>query len=145
MPAPLPQPTREAIVRAIDNGMTYAETASVLGVGAASVSRTLRRSREAGTLEPAPPGGGNPSPIRDRVLRVLRYLVERKLSDATLQELAIELTQYTGVATSRSSISRALQRLGMTRKKSPSSRSRRTRQKTERDGVPFALSLPLPD
>jgi transposase len=144
MPAPLPLPTREAIVRGSNQGLTYAEIASLLGVGVASVSRTLRRSREHGTVEPDPPGGGNLSPLRDRVLRVLKYLVEKKLSDATLEELAVELTHYAGIATSRSSVSRALQRLGMTRKKSPSSRRRRTRPRIGKSGARSAPSSPSP-
>lgn len=44
---PHPQKIRLAVVRAVEErGMTYAETAELLGIGEASVSRILRRHRE---------------------------------------------------------------------------------------------------
>ncbi len=121
---PTPEQLREAIVRAFhEQGMSYEEIAELLGVGEATVSRVLRLHRETGSVTPRPRGGGNFSPIRGEVANELSALVAER-SDATGEELATELAQRIGVKTSRSSVVRALHRLGFTRKKSPSSPKR---------------------
>lgn len=121
---PTPEQLRAAIVRAFhEQGMSYEEIAELLGVGEATVSRVLRLHRETGSVAPRPRGGGNFSPIRGEVAGELSALVAER-SDATVKELATELAQRIGVKTSRSSVLRALHRLGFTRKKSPSSPKR---------------------
>lgn len=113
---------REAIVRAVENqGLTYSETAELLAVGEATVSRVLRRKRETGDVALRPRGGGYLSPLRGDVATELEALVA-ELPDATVAELTEELMRRTAVRTSRSAVQRALHRLGFTRKKSPSSR-----------------------
>jgi len=112
-----PVAVREAIVRAVDElGMTYEETAALLDVGEATVSRVLRRHRERGTVEPDPPGGGNYSPISGGVAQFLKQLVA-KMPDATIEEFTAALIEATGVDTSCSGVQRALRRLGYSRKK----------------------------
>lgn len=107
---------REAIVRAQQQGQTYAQIAALLGVGEATVSRVLRRHRETGAVMPKPRGGGNLSPIRGTVAETLVALIHER-PDMTQAELAAALAERESVKLSRSSIKRALQRLGFSRKK----------------------------
>ena len=131
---------REAIVRAFhDRKLSYAEIAELLAVGEATVSRVLRRHRETGTVAPLPRGGGNFSPLRGEVLDTLRALV-RERPDATIDELTNSLIDRAQVQTSSSSVCRALQRLGYSRKKSPSSRSSATPRSIARGAKPSARS-----
>jgi transposase len=134
----LPQSVRQAIVRIHDQGFTYAETASMLDVGEATVSRILRLRRETGGIEPRPRGGGNTSPIR-RVERLLSAIL-RDMPDATVVELTQMLMSRSRVRTSRSSVQRALARLGYSRKKNGSRRRSATLQSTERDTASSARS-----
>jgi transposase len=136
----IPRQVREAIVRSHQqNGLTYAETAALLGVGEATVSRILRRKRETGDVDPRPAGGGNWSPIVGRIARLLRSLV-RDMPDATVRELTAALMSRGDVSTSRSVVQRALAREGFTRKKSPSSPKSATRRKTVGGDAPSERS-----
>lgn len=119
---PHPEKIRVAVVRAVEQkGMTYAETAEMLGIGVASVNRILRRHRETGSVAPKPKSGGRLSPIAGDVADELEALV-RARPDATVQEMLDELVASTGVDTSLSAMKRALHRLGFSRKKRSSSR-----------------------
>jgi transposase len=114
---PHPEKIRLAIVRAFEReGLTYGEIARLLGVGEASVSRILRLHRETGSIAPRPKGGGRLSPVRGKVASKLASLV-KATPDATVAELMEALVEQTGVATSASSMKRALHRLGFSRKK----------------------------
>ena len=117
---PTPPQVRRVIVRLRQEGRTYDEIAELVGVGPATVNRILRRYRETGSLEPLAPGGGNPSPLR-RIESKFKALVSA-MPDATVAEMATALRKAEKLATSRSSVQRALVRLGYSRKKSPSSR-----------------------
>jgi transposase len=109
--------------------LTYEVIAELLGVGRATVSRVLRRHREAGTVQPRPRGGGNRSPIRGKAAEKLSALLANR-PDLTVAEMAAELTRLTKIQTSRSSVHRALTRLGYTRKKRASLPSNATRPRT---------------
>src|SRR5512132_454793 len=118
---PTPPQVRLAIVKLFhEEGRSYADIARLLSIGEATVSRVLRQHRETGGVEPRAPGGGNFSPITGGVARALRALVE-KLPDATVKEFASALRAQKTVKTSRSSVQRALKRMGYSRKKSASS------------------------
>ena len=110
------QAIRRAIVRGHKQGKTYQEIAWLLGIGQATVNRILRRWRETGSVRPRRRGGGNFSPIRGKVARLLRYILT-DMRDATVIELTEALTERGGIKTSRSSVQRAVHRLGYTRKK----------------------------
>jgi transposase len=116
---PLDVRVREAIVAARADGMSYVEIATLLKVGEATVSRVLRLHRERGAVTPRARGGGNFSPITGKVADLLVRIVT-SLPDATIDELTAALTKQAKVETSRSSVMRALRRLGFSRKKSPS-------------------------
>ena len=138
---PLPTKLRHAIVSARGDGLTYDAIAEMLGVGRASVSRVLRLHRETKTVEPRARGGGNTSPLRGRVARLLKAIID-EAPDATVAELTAALMARTDVQTSRSGVQRALDRLGYTRKKSPSSRSNATRPSTGCAAASSARSSP---
>ena len=132
MGAPVPERTREAIVRAIhDRNLTYKETADLLGVGEATVSRVLRLHRETGAVEPRPRGGGAFSPITSKFTELLHAIVT-SMPDATVEELTAAFTRDSGQRTSRSAMQRALDRLGYSRKKRLSSPKKGTRRSTRR-------------
>lgn len=112
---------RAVIVRLREQGRTYQEIADTVGLGVATVNRILRLHRETGATDPAQPGGGNFSPIRGKVEAKLRALVDA-MPDTTVAELAEALSKAEKLSTSRSSVQRALGRMGYSRKKRSSSR-----------------------
>ena len=119
MGQPKPREVREAIVRAREQQLGYNEIAKLLGVGRATVSRTLRLDRESGDVEPRPKGGGNFSVFRDEVAELLLAIVE-SMPDASIRELTRAFEQQSKQSTSAASVGRALRRLGYSRKKRPS-------------------------
>jgi transposase len=134
-----PLKLRAAVLRARAEGRTYEEVATLLGIGRATVNRILRLHRETNSLEPRPRGGGNVSPIHDRVAELLTAIVA-ETPDATVVELAEMLMRRSGISTSRSGVTRALARLGFSRKKSPSSRRSATRRRISNAAKSFARS-----
>lgn len=135
----LPIQVRLAIVSLRDEGHTYEQIASLLGVGRASVSRLLRRRRETGALDRLPRGGGWESPIRGRIADLLCRIVEER-NDATLDELTAALIERAQIETSRSGVVRAMARLGFTRKKSRWCRPSATRPRIAIGGRSTARS-----
>jgi transposase len=81
-------------------------------VSVSFVTRLLQLQRSTGSLEPRPHGGGNPAVLGPEDLEQLRELI-RQQPDATLEELR----QRLGVSCSLMTISRALRKLGLPRKK----------------------------
>lgn len=127
--------TRNAIVRAWhEEKLTYEQIAQRLCVGEATVSRILLLHRETGAVDPRPRGGGNWSPIQKEIAELLTRIVE-EMPDATIAELTEALLKRADVETSRSSVQRAMQRLGFSRKKRPSPRSSATRPSASRTGA----------
>ena len=114
-----PRELREAILRARAKNLTYNEIAELVGVGRATVNRTLRLHRESGDIEPRPKGGGNLSLFHDKVAKLLLAIVET-LPDASLEELTRAFEDQSHLSTSRAAVGRALQRFGYSRKKRPS-------------------------
>jgi transposase len=124
---PIPLKVREAVLQARDEGLSYAETADLWGIGYASVNRILRLERETKSIEPRPRGGGNVSPIHGPIADLLVKLVG-EMPDATVAELTAVLADRAEITTSRSGVQRALLRLGFSRKKRHSSPASATRQ-----------------
>lgn len=125
------QPTspeiREVIVRFQDEGRTYEEIAELTDVGYATVSRVLRLHRETGGVKPKAPVGGNQSPIRGKVEKRLRDLVEA-MPDSTVREFAEALERAEKLATSRPSVQRALKRMATREKELHRGRARQPRE-----------------
>jgi transposase len=133
MGAPISAELRQAIVRTYEEGgRSYDDVADLLGVGRATVNRVLRLKRETGSVAPKPRGGGNRSPIHGKIAELLVAIVTT-MPDATVAELADVLVARAPIRTSRTSILRALDRLGYSRKKSPSWRRSATRPRTSSD------------
>src|SRR3954466_10864533 len=81
-------------------------------VSVSFITRLLQLHRSTGSLEPRPHGGGNPAVPSPEDLPPPRELVQQQ-PDATLEELC----QRLGASCSLMTISRALRKLGLPRKK----------------------------
>jgi transposase len=113
---------RERVVAACDCGEeTREQVARRFSVSVAWVYRLLARRRDTGTIAPKPHGGGQPPVFQGESAERLRKAVE-DCPDATLEELR----DATGVGCGTSAVFRALNRLGLPRKKSPSGLLSRT-------------------
>jgi transposase len=121
MPKPISVEVRERVVAAHREGLgTYEELAEIFSVGAASVDRWLRMARETGSLVPKLPPGRTPK-LDEGARAILRELVEGR-PDATLAELGESLEQRLGVRLVPSAIFKVLAKMGISRKKRPSTR-----------------------
>ena len=108
---------RQKVVAAVERGdSTIEEVASSFGVGQTFVKKMLRQHRETGDLRPRPHGGGQTRRLSDRHHKLLRQEVERG-PDKTAEALRDHLEERAGVTVSRPTVSRALSRLGLSRKK----------------------------
>src|ERR1051326_3349005 len=108
---------RERIVLAYESGEgTLDEVADIFEVGRRTVARLLEKYRSGESLASLPHGGGYPAALRDRQLTLLRERV-LQAPDATLAELARYLKRKAGVGVHPATVCRALQRLGLPRKK----------------------------
>src|SRR4051794_11143495 len=113
---------RERVVAACDEGIaTREQVAARFAVSVRWVRDLLKRRRETGSIAPKPRGGGRAPAFDGEAAARLRQAV-RDGTDATLAELA----EAAGVACSPAAVFRALDRLGVTRKKSPGGRPSRT-------------------
>ena len=105
---------RQRVVDAWDQKTgTQPEIARRFNVSVDWVKKLLRQRRRTGSIAPQKRGGRKPPKFTGERLERLRELVEQK-PDATLEELL----EATGVSASIMAVSRALQRLGFTFKKS---------------------------
>ena len=116
------------MVLAYDAGEgTLDEVADTFGVGRCTVARMMKLWRAGQSLAPLLHGGGYPATLNEKVLALLQKQVEVQ-PDATLSELAAYLKGKAKVQVHPSNICRALQRLGLPRKKKPcGSRASRSR------------------
>ena len=111
---------RTRVLRACDGGSGTRAVAARYAVSEAWVRRLKQRRRETGSVEPraATPG---PKPALDRHADRLRELV-RQAPDRS----AAEYRDRLGVPVAAVTVWRALRRLGLTHKKSPTGRPSRT-------------------
>lgn len=117
MPAPLSTDLRNKIIDSYNRGEgTYNEIAALFSIGVASVARFLRRFREYGDVSPAPHGGGNQPLIKTKDHKKLESMVVKNTSATADELVGLWYTKY-NIRLSRSSMQRALQRIGMTVKK----------------------------
>lgn len=106
---------RSRIVAAVDAGMSKAEAARRYDVALSSVKRYVARKAATGTLDPTPRPGRTPI-IRPQQLEALRAQL-RDHPAAYLDEHCTLWEQASGVRVSRITLSRAIRRVGFTRKK----------------------------
>jgi transposase len=91
---------------------TLSQIAERFLVSVSFVTRLLQLHRTTGSVEPKPHGGGNPAVLTAEDLQRLRDLIDDR-PDATLEECR----EHLGSSCSLATISRALSRLGLPRKK----------------------------
>ena len=106
---------RKKIVDAIERGMPKAQAARTFGVGISTVKRYATKLRRGESLEPGKAPGKRPK-IDERVGKLLEEdLKERPF--VTLRERCEYVRAVSGVSVSRSTMCRAIARVGSTRKK----------------------------
>jgi transposase len=95
--------------------------AHLFGVSLAFVEKVLRQHRRTGAIAPKPHAGGQRPRLDEAIQLLFRQLV-RDDPDRTLHELCTQIAAETGVRVSVPTMCRVLQRLGLPRKKSRSTR-----------------------
>lgn len=113
---------RERVLGAVDRGESRVATAERFEVSNAWIGKLLRQRRDTGSIAPLPHAGGIPPAVRGEDLEALRGEVERR-PDATLEELRGFLADERKVRCSQTAVCRAIGRLGLPLKKSPSTRA----------------------
>jgi transposase len=105
----------QKIVDAIERGMPKAEAACTFAVGISTVKRYATKAQKGEPLEPGKAPGKRPK-MDER----LRKLLEEDLNErpfVTLQQRCDYIEAISGVSVSRSTMCRAIARIGSTRKK----------------------------
>ena len=106
---------RQKIVDAIEQGMPKAEAARTFGIGISTVKRYATKAQRGEPLEPGK-APGKPPKMDQRVRKLLEEdLKERPF--VTLRERCDYVEAISGVWVSRSTMCRAIARIGSTRKK----------------------------
>lgn len=111
---------RQRIVSAYERGEgSQRALAERFSVSRSSVERFIRLKRRVGSVAPKPHAGGRACAVRSEAdrSRLLRWI--KCEPDLTQAEMAERFEVETGRPTSQQSMSRALRRLGITRKKRP--------------------------
>src|SRR3954469_5000463 len=134
---PYSQDLRQRIVDTIQRGdATIRQVADRFLVSFSFVTRLLHLYRSTGSIEPKPHGGGNPAVLTPEDLERLRALI-RERPDATLEECRTHLGASCGLMT----ISRALSRLGLPRKKKVPRAADRDRPDVQEKRRDFCVEL----
>ncbi len=94
------------------------ELANRFAVGTATVKRLIRRFRETGSVEPLPHGGGQRPKIPAEKLPRVQRLLEAN-PDWSVEEITAAYNRQEGAGVSRSTMVRAVARLGFTRREVP--------------------------
>ena len=106
---------RQKIVDAIQRGIPKAEAARTFGVGISTVKRYATKARRGESLEPGKAPGKPPKMGQPASKLLQEDLKERPF--ATLRERCEYVEAVSGVSVSRSTMCRAIARIGKTRKK----------------------------
>jgi transposase len=107
---------QKVLAAALRFDRTIREVAALFGVGTSFVNKLLDLHRRGQDIAPRPHGGGYPARLLPRHEKLLRSRVRRH-KDATLVELRGHLQEQEGLSISVSTVSRALIRLDLGRKK----------------------------
>jgi transposase len=106
---------REKIVAAVERGMSKAQAARTFGVSATSVKRYVKLQKDGKTLTPGK-APGMKSKLDASGMRLLEEDLRARPA-LTYQKRATLLCELLGIRVSKSTICRAIKRLGYTRKK----------------------------
>jgi len=108
---------RLRVLNAVDRGMPRKEVVKTFGVSIATIGRYLRRRREGVDLAPRPSTGRTPTILaKDEHKRALWKQLEKN-DTATLERHCEIWEERQGVKVSISTMSRAIHKLGWSRKK----------------------------
>jgi transposase len=141
MGKPISEDLRERVVEAYEEGEgTQEELAERFKLSRSSVFRYLQRRQNGEPLQARPHGGGRPTPFDVFGLERLLEIVSDK-PDSTDRELSKEFTRRTGKNTSRAAISRALKKIGLTRKKKTFAASERNNPEVQRKREEFLKEM----
>jgi transposase len=106
---------RRKMVDAIERGMPQAQAARTFGVGISTVKRYATKAQKGEPLEPGKAPGKRPK-MDERVGKLLEEDL-KQYPFATLRERCEYVRAVSGVSVSRSTMCRAIARIGSTRKK----------------------------
>jgi transposase len=124
---PYSKDLRLRVLAAVDRGKPRAEAARVFDVSASSIRRYLRLRRETGDVDPKPVPG--PPASKGAALEMaLPAQVKANPLDITLSEHCELFEEAEGIRVSTATMSRALKKLGLPLKKSPSRPPNATRK-----------------
>ena len=113
---PYPQELRVRVVAAVEQGEhSIPEVASLFNVGKTFVKKMLRLHSNGDDLSPRH-GGGSAPVLKEPEQALLRQHIAEQ-PDASLAELQAALVEKQEVSVSQATVSRALQALGLPRKK----------------------------
>lgn len=117
MAKPYSEDLRIRVVRAYEGELgSIREIAKQFQVGKTFVNDVIQQWRKTGSVSPLPHAGGVNPKLEAEHLQKLQQIVETT-NDATLSELSEQLEIETGVKVSVPTIHRAIEKLGLTRKK----------------------------
>ncbi len=119
MPGAYSADLRQRVLLACEQGrLSRAKIARLFQVAESTIDRWLQTWRSEGRREAKPHAGG-PAPRLDaQALEKLRAMVA-EANDLSLAEYAARLSEHAGVTVSGPTVSRALKKLGLPRKKDP--------------------------
>jgi transposase len=111
---------RTRIVSAVEGGMPKAQAALTFSVSLSSLKRYVEKAHRGESLAPKKRPGSAPK-LGDKAMKLLGEDLQERLF-ATLQERCEYMELMTGLSVSRSTMCRAIARIGPTRKKGGESR-----------------------
>ncbi len=106
---------REKVLRAVDQGYPRTEIVKLLGVSLATIKRYLKQRRETGKVAPRPIPGQPPRKLAPLQAGLVAQLQAH--DDVRLEDHCRLWEQTHGVRVSTATMSRAIKRLGWTRRK----------------------------
>src|SRR5205085_4455209 len=106
---------RDKVLRAVDQGYPREEIIKLLGVSRATIKRYLKQRRETGTVAPKAIPGRPPKKLGPLQAELVAQLQAH--DDLGLEEQCRLWEQSHGVRVSTATMSRAIKRVGWTRKK----------------------------
>lgn len=124
----LAETVRERVVKMLQNGYTYQQTADAFTAGVATVNRIWRRFRETGETSLPPRGGGKRPIIPQSQDEDFRAMVV-SMPDATYDELTVAWRRRSKVKVSRAVIVRKVLQQGFSRKKKSKQATEKTTKK----------------
>lgn len=109
------QDLREKVLRAVDQGYARGEIVRVFGVSLATIKRYHKQRRETGTVTPKTIPGRAPRKLAQLQAELVPQLQAH--DDFRLEDHCQLWEQTSGIKVSTATMSRAIKRLGWTRKK----------------------------